>query len=114
MAPNIVERDRALELLEHRLPQLSKLYKECFLGKGRGTLLLHTSAVERNLPMSSVDYNKKNESLDLFDNGNSRFELRKLIDTYNPTFEGILILISESSATWFVTVKLHPPGKKDQ
>ena len=108
VVPSIVERDRVLGLLEQRLPPLSKLYRDSHISKGRGALVLHTSAVERNLSISDVDYNKKNESLDLFDRANSRSELRKLIDTYDPTTEGILILISESSATRFVTVKLRP------
>ncbi|GAH81852.1 unnamed protein product [marine sediment metagenome] len=112
MKPNITERDRALSLLEEQLPQLSKLFKECYLGKGRGAIVLHTFILEKNLEISEIAYNKKNESLDLFDNVSSRAELRKLIANYDPTFEGILILIIESGAAWFVTVKLHPPSEK--
>ncbi len=112
MKPNVLERDRALCLLEEQLPQLSKLYRECYLSKGRGAIVLHTFMLESNQEIGEIDYNTKNESLDLFDNVTSRSKLRKLIANYNTTTEGILILIGESGAAWFVTVKLHHPSEK--
>ena len=101
-----IERDRAISLLEKQLPQLSKLYRECYLSKGRGALVLHTSMIESDLPISEIAYNKRRKSLDLFENQGSRTALRKLIANYDTDTEGILILISESTATWFVPVKL--------
>ncbi len=59
-----------------------------------------------NVPqLSCVDYNTKDQSLDLFDR-KSREDLAKLIDNYDPKKQGILILITKSNATWFVTVML--------
>ena len=112
MKPNVPERDRALSLLEKQLPQLSKLYRECYLSKGRGAIVLYPFMLESNHEIGEIAYNTKNKSLDLFDNVSSRAELRKLIANYDPTTEGILILIGESGAAWFVTVKLHPPSEK--
>ncbi len=112
MKPNVLEKDRALSLLEKQLPQLSKLFNECYLSKGRGAIVLHTFMLEKNREIGEIAYNTKNESLDLFDNVSSRAELRKLIANYDPTSEGILILIIESGAAWFVTVKLHHPSEK--
>ena len=112
MKPNATERDRALSLIEEQLPQLSKLYRECHRNKGRGAFVLHTLMLEKNQEIGEIAYNTKNESLDLFDNVSSQAELRKLIANYDPTTEGILILIVESGAAWFVTVKLHHPSEK--
>ena len=112
MKPNVPERDRVLSLLEKQLPQLSKLYRECYLSKGQGAIVLYPFMLESNHEIGEIAYNTKNESLDLFDNVSSRAELRKLIANYDPTTEGILILIGESGAAWFVTVKLHPPSEK--
>jgi len=112
MKPNVTERERALSLLEEQLPQLSKLFKECYLSKGRGAIVLYPFMLGKNHEIGEIAYSTKSESLDFFDNASSRAELRKLIANYNPTNEGILILIVESGAAWFVTVKLHPPSEK--
>ena len=112
MKPNITERDRALSFLEEQLPQLSKLFNECYLSKGRGAIVQYPFMLEKNHEITEFAYNTKNESLDLFDNASSRDELRKLIANYDRTSEGILILIIESGAAWFVTVKLHHPIEK--
>ena len=112
MKPNVTERERALSLLEEQLPQLSKLFKECYLSKGRGSIVLYPFMLGKNHEIGEIAYSTKSESLDFFDNASSRAELRKLIANYNPTNEGILLLIVESGAAWFVTVKLHPPSEK--
>ena len=66
-----------------------------------------------NIPLlSCIDYNNKEESLDLFDNRKSRKDLLTLIDSYDPKQQGILILITKSNATWFVTIKLKSSIKK--
>jgi len=107
-----IERDRVLRLLEPQLPQLSKLYRDSYLKKGRGALVLHTSMIESNFSIGEIEYNTRKKSLDLFDNVVSRTALRKLIDNYDPTTEGILILITGSTATWFVTAKLNPQKRE--
>ena len=108
MHPDEPERDKALSLLDDQFPQLSKLYRECYLSKGRGAIVLHTSVLKGNRETGEIAYNTKEESLDLFDNVGSRSDLRKLIDKYDPATEGVMILIVESGAAWFVSVKLHP------
>jgi len=60
-----------------------------------------------NVPLiSCIDYNNNDQSLDLFDSKKSRKELSQLINGYDPKNQGILILITESNTTWFVTIKL--------
>ena len=106
MEASIQEKGTTLKLLDKHLYFLSKLYKECYLQKGRGALILYPFHVE-NIPQSScIDYNTRDQSLDLFDNKKSRKDLAKLIDNYDPKIQGILILITKSNATWFVTVKM--------
>ncbi len=113
MKPNVAERDRALSLLEEQLPQLSKLCRHCYRSKGRGgAIVLYPFMLESNREIDEIAYNTKKQSLDLFDNVTSRSKLRKLIANYDTTTEGISILIVESGATWFATVKLHLPAKK--
>ena len=67
---------------------------------------------ENILLLSCIDYNNKDQIIDLFDNRKSREDLSKLIDSYDPKNQGILILITKSNATWFVTIKLKSPIKK--
>ena len=69
------QRERALDILEDKLPQLSKLYKECYLHSGRGGLLLYAiDVIEREAP-NNYDYRTKEEMLDVFDNLSSRNKL---------------------------------------
>ena len=104
---SVKEREEALEILGEQLFQLSKVYSESFLKKGRGALVVHTTFLDTNHKFNSIDYHNKKESLDLFDDEKSRQDLKDLIKSYDPKNEGILILITKSSATWFVTVKLN-------
>jgi hypothetical protein len=76
------------------------------LQKGRGAIVLYPLHVD-NIPLlSCIDYNTKDQGLDLFDSRKSRRDLEKLIDNYDPKKQGILVLITKLNATWFVTVKL--------
>lgn len=102
----IQERENGLRLLDKQLFHISNVFRENYLKKGRGALVVYTFILETNHQLSSIDYNTKDESIDLFDNEKSRKDLKKLIDNYDPKTEGILILITKSNATWFVTVKL--------
>jgi len=113
METAIQERERSLEILEKQLYHLSNVFKESYLKKGKGALVVPTYLLEGNPQISSTDYNNKNESLALFDTANSREDLKKLIDNYDPRIEGILILITQvENATWFITVKLKAQDKK--
>jgi len=112
METAIQEREKALNILEKQLHHLSTVFKESYLKKGRGALVIPTFLLEGNSQISSTNYNNKNESLALFDTANSREDLRKLIDNYNPKTEGILILITQpNNASWFITVKLKSHEK---
>jgi hypothetical protein len=95
-----------LKKLEKHLSFLSKTYRECYLKKGRGAIVLYPFHVENITLLSCIDYHNKEESLDFFDNKKSRKELADLINNYDPENQGILIVITEteSNATFFVTV----------
>ena len=100
------------EPLDKHLKLLSKIYRECYLQKGRGAIVLYPFHVENISLLSCIDYNNKDESLNLFDSRESRKELSKLIDNYDPRNQGVLILITRSNATWFVTITLKSSIKK--
>ena len=104
----ISQRDQALLILDSKIRQLSKLYKECYLSIGRGALLVYANdVIEKGLP-NEHNYRTKNEILDLFDAPDSKAKLEVLINNYDQQTEGILTLItSHSNATYFVTVKLR-------
>jgi len=104
--PAATQRDQALSILEKHLAILSKLYKECYLSKGRGALLVYAAnLIEKGLP-AQHEYRTKEESFDIFDDLGSRSQLENMIDNYDPKKEGILMLItSYSNAAYFVTVK---------
>ena len=103
----INQRDNALSVFDSNLPQLSKLYKECFLAMGRGAMLVYASdVIEGRLPQNH-NYRKKEEILEVFDAPTSHDELEEMIDKYDYKNEGIMTLItSYSNATFFVTIKL--------
>ncbi len=112
METSIQEKENTLKILDKHLTFLSRIYKECYLQKGRGAIVLYPFHVE-NIPLlSCIDYNNKDQSLDLFDNRKSRKDLSKLINNYDPKKQGILILITKSNATWFLTIKLKSSIKK--
>ncbi len=103
----ISQRDQALSILDSHLAQLSKLYKECYLSKGRGALLVYArDVIKRGVP-NEHDYRTKEEILDVFDAPTSHAQLKEMINNYNQKSEGIMTLItSYSNTTFFVTFKL--------
>jgi exonuclease V gamma subunit len=107
MPETIQEREDALLTLEDHIYELSKLFRESYLSTGRGALIVYTDILESGHRPSSIDYNRKEESLELFNAKNSKAQLAKMIDGYDPSSEGILVLVTKSNATWFVTVKLR-------
>jgi hypothetical protein len=90
------------------LGKLSKLYKECYLSRGRGALLVYAiNVIERGV-QSEYDYRTREEVLEVFDAPPSSIKLAEMIDNYDPRNEGIMALITAySNATFFVTVKLN-------
>ena len=68
MEESIQEKETTLKLMDKHLDLLSRLYKECYLQKGRGALILYPFHVENIPQLSCIDYNNRNQSLDLFDN----------------------------------------------
>ncbi|MEI6126722.1 MAG: hypothetical protein WCQ99_09250 [Pseudomonadota bacterium] len=106
MEISIKERDTALQLLEEQKYSLSVIYRESYLNKGRGSLIVHTYLLEIGHQLSVLDFRNRHESIELFDNKKSRRELTEMIDGYDPKREGILVLITKSNATWFATFKL--------
>ena len=106
------EKERALSRLQVDITHLSNLFKECYLKNGKGSLLLYTYSIEEGHRPSQADYRSKHEVLGLFDDPNSKSRLSELIKRYKPNSEGILVLITNTNATWFITVNLKNHGKK--
>ena len=75
MESSIQERENTLRQLDKHLDFLSRIYRECYLQKGRGAIILHPFHVENIPQLSCIDYNNKDQSLDLFDNRKSRNEV---------------------------------------
>ncbi len=115
MEVSIQNREKALDILTKEIYHLSTVFRESYLENGRGALVVHTFLLEKNHQVSSTDYRTKNQSLFLFDNKNSKEELRELIDNYDPKTEGVLILITQpDNATWFFTFKLKSKSKESK
>lgn len=106
MESSIQERENTLKKLDKHLSFISKIFRECYFQRRRGAIVLYSFDVDNILQLSCIDYNTKEQSLDLFDSSNSRKDLETLIDNYDPKNQGILILITKSNTTWFVTVNL--------
>ena len=113
MKANLRQKDDVIAKLEEQIYEISNVFRECYFKKGRGALIVYTSLINSGHKLSDIDYNTKSQSIDLFDNKNSRKDLRRLIDSYDPQTEGIMVLISESYSndTWFITVKLKSINK---
>jgi hypothetical protein len=103
---DVTERERALSILESQMNEISVLFKRCYLSSGRGVLLLYAQDVKLSNKVTESSYRTEEEALDLFDNEKSKSELKQMVREYEPKEEGILVLITKSNATWFVTCKL--------
>jgi hypothetical protein len=103
---DVTERERALSILESQMNEISVVFKRCHLSSGRGVLLLYSYDVKLNNKVTESSYRTEEEALDLFDNEMSKIDLKKMVREYEPKKEGILVLITKSNATWFVTCKL--------
>ena len=111
MVSPIVQRNESIEILQDRLSHVSNVFRKGYLAKGRGSLLLYTEDVLKNKEISLEDYRDRKESLFLFDVEKSKTELARMIDSYDPKTQGIVMLISSDSSNvmWFITVTLNSP-----
>ena len=108
MVSPMIQRDKAVEILQGRISQVSNIFRKGYLAMGRGALLLYAEDVIKNQHVSVENYRDRKESLLLYDNENSKNQLAQMIDSYNPKTQGIMVLISSdsSNSTWFFTVFL--------
>lgn len=106
MNSDVTEREQALSILESQMNEISALFKRCYLSSGRGVLLLHSQNVKPSNKVADSSYLTEEEAFDLFDSEKSKNDLEKMVREYKPKREGILVLITKSNATWFVTCKL--------
>jgi hypothetical protein len=101
------ERDKALSALDPFWPEISLVFRECYLSEGIGALLVYTDSVINGKIPTEYDYITKNDVLAIIDGIDSKAGLAALLSNYDPGTEGILVLITSSdNATFFVTVKL--------
>ena len=101
------QRDQAILILDSHLAKLSKLYKESYLSKGKGALLVYATDVINSGAPNKVAYRTKEEMMEVFDTPTSSAKLAKMIDDYDSKTEGIMALVtSYSNSTYFITVKL--------
>jgi hypothetical protein len=103
---SIKEREKTLTLLEPQMKRLSALFKRCYLKLGRGALVVYTDMVENGHEPNEIDYSVADDAVDMFEDPKSRNDIDRMIANYDHKNEGILILITKSSATWFITCKL--------
>jgi len=75
MESSIQERDNTIRKLDKHLNFLSRIFRECYLQKGIGAIVLYPLRADDTLQLSSIDYRTKDQSLDLFDNRKSRKDL---------------------------------------
>lgn len=102
----ITQRDQAIAILNENLKPITQLYKECYLSRGRGALLVYArDVIAMSLP-NQGNFRTKKEILEVFDAPASHAELKEMISNYDQKNEGILTLITDyANATYFITVK---------
>jgi hypothetical protein len=103
----IAEREQALSILKANSKALSQLYRECFLSKGKGALLVYAEDILEGRMPAKGDYRSRQEMLEIFDKPESHDRLPEVIDNYEPNKDGIMTLItSYSNATFFGTYRM--------
>jgi hypothetical protein len=108
MTTPMEERDRALTALDPFWPEISLVFRDCYLSSGIGALLVYTDPVINGTIPTEDDYLTKNDVLEIIDGKDSKAGLAALLKTYDPHAEGILVFItSATNATFFNTVKLR-------
>lgn len=103
----VEERDKALAALDPFWPEVSLVFRECYLSSGKGAVLVYTDPVINGTIPIEDDYLTRNDVLEMIDGKESKAGLAALLSSYDPHSEGILILITSSmNAPFFHTVKL--------
>ena len=101
------ERDKALAALGPFWPEVSLVFRECYLSSGKGAVLVYTDPVINGTIPTDDDYLTKNDVLEIIDGKEPKARLAALLSSYDPHSEGILVLImSSTNAPFFHTVKL--------
>ena len=101
------ERDKALAALGPFWPEVSLVFRECYLSSGKGAVLVYTDPVINGTIPTDDDYLTRNDVLEIIDGKEPKARLAALLGSYDPHSEGILVLIASSSnAPFFHTVKL--------
>ena len=101
------ERDKALAALGLFWPEISLVFRECYLSSGKGAILVYTDPVINGAIPADDDYLTRNDVLEIIDGKEPKAGLAALLGSYDPHSEGILVLITSSSnAPFFHTVKL--------
>ncbi len=108
MGSSIIQRNKAIEILQDKISHVSNVFRKGYLENGRGSLLLYIEDVINDRKISKENYRDRDDSLFLFDYAKSKSKLAHMIDSYDPKTQGIVMLISSdpSNATWFITVTL--------
>ena len=101
------ERDKALAALGPFWPEVSLVFRECYLSSGKGAVLVYTDPVINGTIPAEDDYLTKNDVLEIIDGKDTKAGLAALLGSYDPHTEGILVLIASSvNAPFFHIVKL--------
>ena len=103
----VEERDKALAALGPFWPEVSLVFRECYLSSGKGAVLVYTDPVINGTIPTCEDYLTKNDVLEMIDGKDAKAGLIALLGSYDPHSEGILVLItSATNAPFFHTFKL--------
>jgi hypothetical protein len=101
------ERDKALAALGPFWPDVSLVFRECYLSSGKGAVLVYTDPVINGTIPADDDYLTKNDVLEMIDGKDPKAGLAALLSSYDPHSEGILVLITSATNTpFFHTFKL--------
>jgi hypothetical protein len=101
------ERDKALAALGPFWPEVSLVFRECYLSSGKGAVLVYTDPVINGTIPTDDDYLTRNDVLEIIDGKEPKAGLAALLSSYDPHSEGILVLVTSTTNTpFFHTVKL--------
>jgi hypothetical protein len=100
-------RDKALAALGPFWPEVSLVFRECYLSSGKGAVLVYTDPVINGTIPTDDDYLTRNDVLEIIDGKEPKAGLAALLSSYDPHSEGILVLVTSSTNTpFFHAVKL--------
>ena len=78
MMTPVEERDRALAALDPFWPEISMVFRECYISEGKGALLVYTDPVINGTLPTEYDYMTKNDVLEIIDGKDSKAGLAAL------------------------------------